>query len=118
MLGVCSCFLGLTIFLVQGIARGQAAVAMIKIGLASFALESAGLSLLYVWLLWWLRKVWYKQYSLLLALITSVSGCLSATIPFLVARVHPVDWDLVLWVGGLPQQLKECDLTAGRYKVS
>lgn len=86
---------------------------MIKIGLASFALESAGFSLLYMWLLWRLRKVWYKQYSLLLALITSVSGCLSATIPFLVARVYSVDWDLVLWVGGLPQRYKECDLTRG-----
>ena len=102
LLGVCSCCLGLTIFLVQGIARGRAAVYFIKIGLASFALELVGLSLLYAWLLWWLRRAWYKQYGLLLALVTSVSGCLSATIPFLVAQVHSVDWDLALWVGSLP----------------
>jgi len=60
---------------------------------------------------------WDKQHGFLLALVTSVSGCLSATIPFLIARVYSVDWDLALWVGSLPQQLKECDLTRGRYKV-
>jgi hypothetical protein len=76
---------------------------MIKIGLASFALESAGLLLLYIWLLWLLRKSWYKQCGRLLALITSVSGCLSAAIPFIVARVYAIDWDLALWVGSLPR---------------
>ena len=53
----------------------------------------------------------------LIHLAIGVSGCLSTVIPFLVSRVHSVDWDLVLWVDGLPQQLKKCDLTRGRYKV-
>lgn len=101
LLGVCSFSSGLTIFLVQGIARQKEAVVMIKIGLASFALELAGLFLLYAWLLWLLRQAWYKQYGLLLALMTSVFGCLSAAIPFLVAWVYSIDWDLALWVSSL-----------------
>lgn len=106
LLGVCCCSLGLTVFLVQGIARGQAETTMIKIGLASFAAESAGLSLLYTWVLWWLRKAWYKQYSVLLALVTAVSGCLSAVVPFLVALEHLVDWNLALWVSSFLNSLR------------
>jgi hypothetical protein len=99
-LGLSSCFLGLTIFISHEISRGHSASTMLKIGLVSFALEFFGLSAMYIWMIFFLSsEKWYRQYLLLSALGTTLSGFLSATAPFLVYLVHRgVDWELVLWV--------------------
>lgn len=99
LLGLCSCFLGLTIFISHEIARGHSAGMMLKIGLVSFAVEFFGLSAMYSWMIFFLsEEEWYQQYLLLSALGTTILGFLSATAPFLVYLVHRIDWELVLWV--------------------
>lgn len=75
---------------------------MIKVGLVSFAVEFAGLSAVYSWIIFCLiQKVWYQQYHMLLALGTTLSGFLTATVPFLIDLIYRVDWELALWVSNI-----------------
>ena len=114
LLGICGSFLALTVFVVQGIAQDQARDVMIKTGLVSFSLELLGLSFAYIWLLWWLARTWYKQYHLLLAMVVSLSGCLSAIIPSFMSWIYQVRWDLALWVSNLLRHFNRHHLIKGR----
>lgn len=105
LLGLCSCFLGLTIFIVHEIAQGRSTSTistMLKMSLVSFAVEFIGLSALYYWIIFHLvNEKWYRQYLMLFALGTTIFGLLTAIFPVLIDLVHQVDLELALWVSNI-----------------
>ena len=101
ILALSGCFLGSTVFIVQEIARAQHPEVALRLGLILFAGELLGLSGVYSYLI--LRsgkrgKSLLTHYSLVLAFMTSILGCLSAFLLFFIQPLYRINWVLVMWV--------------------
>lgn len=101
ILGLSVCFLGSTIFIVQEIARAQRPETALRLGLVLFAGELLELSGVYAYLILRFRQPgtsFVRLYPLVLALITSVLGCLSASLLVFLEPLYRIDWVSALWV--------------------
>ncbi|KAH7418734.1 hypothetical protein BKA64DRAFT_763362, partial [Cadophora sp. MPI-SDFR-AT-0126] len=94
-------FLVSTVFIAHESFRNHNRPLMLRLGLISFAGEYLGLSSLYVCLIWNFRYPGAnlsRYYQLILALVSSLLGCFSATILSFLGPVYRLNWVLVLWI--------------------
>ena len=100
VLCVSACFFVSTIFITERLLWYHNRYHVIKISLVFSAVEFLGLSSLYAWLIWHSQRYstsLSSYYQLVLALVPSLLGCVSATcLSFLGS--HRINWVLALWV--------------------